>query len=246
MAYNHTYAGGDADKEFIIASMKKYVHQEQELDRFLRSLITPVIQGRKLKVLDAACGIGHLSRMISELSPDSSYLGVDQLPYLVEQARELWAGLRGAKFEVGDVCDLPSRYPKEFDLSISWKTVSWLPYYEDMVRALLGVTRQHVFLSSLFYDGDIDFEIKVREFRKKAGQEGQCTYYNVYSYPRFREFVLGLGVNNLTASDFHLGIDLPRPPLDQMGTYTVTLTDGNRLQLSGVVLMAWKVIRIDL
>jgi SAM-dependent methyltransferase len=241
----HTYVHGDDDRDFIIGGMKKYVQEEQELDRLLKSLIAPVIEGRQLTVLDAACGIGHLSRMVSELSPDSSYLGVDQTPYLIEQARELWAGKLGVSFEVGDVCDLPARYGREFDVSISWKTISWLPYYEEMVRALLDVTRKHLFISSLFYDGDIDFEIRVREFRKEAGRDGHRTYYNVYSYPRFREFLRGLGVEEVHATDFHIGIDLPRPPVDQMGTYTVRMDDGHRLQLSGVVLMAWKVIRID-
>jgi hypothetical protein len=31
-----------------------------------------------------------------------------------------------------------------------------------------------------------------------------------------------------------------------MGTYTERLEDGRRLQLSGAVLMSWKVIRLDL
>jgi SAM-dependent methyltransferase len=241
----HTYAKGDKDKAFIIGSMTKYVHQPQELDKFLRTLMAPVIQGRDLRVLDAACGIGHLSQMVAEVSPGSSYLGVDQTPYLVEQARELWSGNERATFEQGDVCSLPTKYPKHFDVTISWKTVSWLPYYEDMVRALVDVTRGHVFLSSLFYDGDIDFEIKVREFRKESGRDGFSGYYNVYSYPRFREFVRSLGVKAVHADDFAIGIDIPRGPVDQMGTYTERLEDGRRLQLSGVVLMAWKVVRID-
>src|SRR4051812_22939767 len=95
-----TYAKGDKDKDFIIASMKKYVHQPQEIDKFFRSLITPVIQGKKLSILDAACGIGHLSAIMAELSPDSTYLGVDQTPYLIDQAREMWGDRDAVRFEV--------------------------------------------------------------------------------------------------------------------------------------------------
>lgn len=246
MMNDYAYAKGERDKNFIIRSMKKYVDQPQELDKFLRSLIAPVIQKKELKVLDAACGIGHLSHLLSDLSPQSSFLGVDQTPYLIEQAKDLWCENRRIAFEVGDIYELPAKYPKEFDVSICWKTISWLPYYDRMLEALIGVTKEHVFLSSLFYDGDIDFEIKVREFKKQSGQDGFNAYYNVYSYPRFQEFVHRLGAREVRGHNFEIGIDIPRPPVDQMGTYTVRLDDGKRLQISGAVLMSWKVIRIDL
>ncbi len=106
--------------------------------------------------------------------------------------------------------------------------------------------KKHIFISSLFYDGDIDFEIKVREFQKDAGKTGFHSFYNVYSFPRFKEFALKLGAKNVEAHDFKIGIDIPKPPIDKMGTYTQKLTNGKRLQISGAVVMSWKIIRIDL
>ena len=129
---------------------------------------------------------------------------------------------------------------------ISWKTVSWLPYYDQMLRDLLHMTKNHIFLSSLFYEGDIDFEIKVREFKKESGQDGFNSYYNVYSLPQFKKFVYSLGVKNIEVYNFDMDIDIPRPAIDQMGTYTVKLENSKKLQISGAVVMYWKVIRIDL
>jgi ubiquinone/menaquinone biosynthesis C-methylase UbiE len=246
MDRTYTYFKGEKDKDFAIASMKKYVEQKQELDKFLESLIAPLIEGKQLSILDACCGIGHLVYFLWNLSPQSSFLGVDQTPYLIEQAKELCRDRENISFEVGDVYDLPAKYPKYFDISINWKTISWLPYYDRMLQTLVAVTKRHIFLSSLFYDGDIDFEIRVREFKKEAGKDGFNSYYNVYSFPHFREFVYGLGVRDIQAHDFEIAIDIPRPPLDQMGTYTVRVEDGKRLQISGAVVMSWKVIRIDL
>ncbi len=246
MERTYTYFKGEKDKEFNIASAKKYVEQKQELDKLLESLIAPLIEGQRLSILDACCGVGHLVYFLWNLSPQSSFLGVDQTPYLIEQAKELCRGRENIIFEVGDVYDLSVKYPKHFDIAINWKTISWLPYYDRMLQTLIAVTKKHIFLSSLFYDGDIDFEIRVREFKKEAGKDGFNSYYNVYSLPRFREFVYGLGVSNLQAFDFEIAIDLPKPPFDQMGTYTVRLEDGKRLQISGAVVMSWKVIRIDL
>ena len=236
----------DRDKEFNIGEMKKYVEKKQELDKVLEKLITPFIENKRLKILDACCGIGHIIFSLNRISPGSTFIGVDQTEYYIKEARKLCLGEKNISFELGDVYDLPSKYAKEFDISLNWKTISWLPYYDRLLKSLVSVTKRHIFLSSLFYDGDIDFQTKVREFNKEAGKDGFSSFYNVYSLPRFKKFVYSLGAKNIEAYDFEIGIDVPKPPIDQMGTYTLRLENGRRLQISGAVVMFWKVIRIDL
>ena len=51
---------------------------------------------------------------------------------------------------------------------------------------------------------------------------------------------------NIEVYDFEIPFDIPKPPIDQMGTYTEKLVDGRRLQISGSMIMPWKTIRIDL
>lgn len=246
MDRKYIYFKDEKDKEFVITSMRKYVDEKQEMDKFLEKIITPIIIGKKLKILDACCGIGHIVYFLSEISPQSTFLGVDQSSYLIEEAKKLCQDKKNISFEAGDIYSLPSNYPKEFDISINWKTVSRLPYYDQLLESLVAVTKKHIFVSSLFYDGDIDFEIKVREFQKEAGRDGFNAFYNVYSFPRFKKFVYGLGAKNIEAYDFEIGVDIPRSAIDQMGTYTVKLENGKRLQISGAVVMLWKIIRIDL
>lgn len=233
------------DKKFSITSLKKYAEKKQERDKFIEELITPFIRDKSLKILDACCGIGQVSYYLSKISPKSVFLGIDQTQCFIDEARKLYEN-NNITFAVSNVYNLPSKYPKEFDISISHGTISWLPYYEEMLKTLVAVTKKHIFLSSLFYDGDIDFEIKVREFKKEAGKDDYNAFYNVYSFPRFKKFVYGLGVKNIEAYNFEIDIDIPKPLLDQMGTYTVKLASGKRLQISGAVVMLWKIIRIDL
>jgi hypothetical protein len=40
--------------------------------------------------------------------------------------------------------------------------------------------------------------------------------------------------------------DIPKPPIDEMGTYTEKLENNKRIQISGAIVMSWKIIRIDL
>lgn len=246
MSRKYEYFDGNKDKEFNITKMREYVQNKQEIDKLLLKIISPFIVNKKLKILDACCGIGHISYLLNELSAESVFFGIDQSNYLIEDAKKLCSDKNNMSFQVGDVYDLSKNLHKEFDISINWKTISWLPYYDQMIKDLMSLTKNHVFISSLFYDGDIDFEIKVREFKKEAGSEHFNSYYNVYSLPRFKEFVYGLGAKNVEVHNFDIEIDIPKPPIDQMGTYTVKLDNGKRLQISGAVVMLWKVIRIDL
>ncbi|MBI2405086.1 class I SAM-dependent methyltransferase [Candidatus Gottesmanbacteria bacterium] len=232
------------DDAFAIASMKKYL-KKQEMDKLLEKLIKPVIAGKKLKILDAGCGVGHVSGLLSALSPRSAFTGVDQTPLYITTARQLYRA-ENLAFEVGDLEDLPSKYPKGFDVAVSRAVISWIPYYTDFMRALVKVAKKHIFLSSLFYEGDIDFITKVREFKKESGKEDFNAYYNVYSIPHFKEFMRSLGAKKVKVTDFDIGIDLPRGPVDHMGTYTEKLKNGKRLQISGAVVMSWKWLRIDL
>ena len=246
MSRKYKYFNGNKDKEFNITKMREYVQNKQEIDKLLLKIISPFIVNKKLKILDACCGIGHISYLLNELSAESVFFGIDQSNYLIEDAKKLCSDKNNMSFQVGDVYDLSKNIHKEFDISINWKTISWLPYYDQMIKDLMSLTKNHIFISSLFYDGDIDFEIKVREFKKESGSERFNSYYNVYSLPRFKEFVCGLGAKNIEVYDFDIGIDIPKPSIDQMGTYTVKLDNGKRLQISGAVVMLWKVIRIDL
>lgn len=246
MSHDYIYYPDDRDKDVNINKMKKYVTQKHELDKKLEELIFPIIQDQKFKILDACCGVGHLDYFLSSLSPDSSFLGIDQTSYLIDEAKKLCLNKKNVSFEIDNVYNLPKKYPKFFDVTINWKTLSWLPYYEECMKSLFAITKKHIFVSSLFYDGDIDFETKVREFKSEKGKDEFNLYYNIYSYPRFEKFLYGLGAKSVNSFDFNIEIDLPKTDPDHMGTYTLTLKNDQRIQISGPFLMLWKIIRIDL
>ena len=46
--------------------------------------------------------------------------------------------------------------------------------------------------------------------------------------------------------NFDMNKDIAKPSIDEMGTYTEKLVNSKRIQISGVIVMSWKIIRIDL
>lgn len=147
------------DKEHSISVNRKYILQRQELDKFFETLVAPHIENRSLKILDACCGMGHLMYLLNQISPNSQFLGIDLKDYLIDEAEKLCEEYPYINFRTLDAYSLSKYFGKEFNISINWKTLSWLSYYEKMLEELVKVTKEHIFISSLFYDGDIDFEI---------------------------------------------------------------------------------------
>jgi ubiquinone/menaquinone biosynthesis C-methylase UbiE len=243
---NYTYFTDNKDRELNVSQMKKYVKNKQEMDKVLIKLIKPYLKNKKIKVLDACCGIGHLDYFLSNLFLESSFQGIDQTSYLIDEARKLCSKRKNVTFEINDMSNISKKYSKFFDVTINWKTLSWLPHYDIMLKSLFDVTKNHIFISSLFYDEDIDFQIKVREFEKEKGKKGYNNYYNVYSYPRFEEFAYSLGAKKIKAYNFEIKKDLEKPKKNFMGTHTLNLENGKRVQVSGTIIMPWKIIRIDL
>jgi len=243
----YQYFKGEKDKDFYVKSMQKYVDEKQELDKALEDMLAPYLNSGLRRILDICCGIGHLIYHLSSRFPMATFVGIDQTSYLIDEARKLCAG-RSVKFFCHDVLDthfIANEYAK-FDVVICWKTLSWIPHYREMVPILFKFAKDVIFISSLFYDGDIDFTTQVREYQKESGEDGPNAYYNIYSYPRFVDYCHNFGAKNVEAIDFEMPIDLPKGDPNHMGTYTLKLENGKRLQMSGAVPMLWKIVKIEL
>ena len=175
MVKKYQFYEGNEDKEAVKSQMKKYGTTKYEIDKELEKIISPIIKKEKLKILDACCGVGYLTNLLSEISNKSEFVGIDQTDYLIKDAQQSYKHKKNISFEVGDISKIKKKYKKKFDVTVNWKTISWLPYYDQMLKDLISMTKNHIFLSSLFYDGDIDFEIKVREFKKNESKKKiQC------------------------------------------------------------------------
>ena len=103
MSKKYQYFEGNKDKEFNISEMRKYLKTKQEIDKMLERIISPVIKGKKLKILDACCGIGHIANLLSNISNESDFVGVDQSEYVIKDAQELFKDKKNILFEVADI-----------------------------------------------------------------------------------------------------------------------------------------------
>jgi len=165
---------------------------------------------------------------------------------LFRSGRTFFEAIPNVELETGDLFELAATHPKAFDISIIYKTLLNFERYEPALRQLVGATRKKIYITSLFYDGDVDFEVKVRQ-HAVYDDPADFAYYNVWGTPRFTEFCRSLGATDVRFTDMKLDLDLPRSGDPNVLTvHTERLEMGDRLEVMGAVLMDWKLAEISL
>jgi ubiquinone/menaquinone biosynthesis C-methylase UbiE len=213
----------------------------------LCDFVTRVLAGEDAPTtaLDVGAGAGANMRHLAQALPDAAWTGVELETKLVAAGAEL---LDPARFHLlaGDLFQLQRDLAGErFDVSFSIQVLSMLDGYERALEQMLAVTKRWVFILSLFSDTDLDAFTRLRG-RRDGHSSGLHVAYNVYSLPRFTEFCTELGAREVIAERFDIDVDLPRPEHKGIGTWTRQTTDGERLQISGPLLMPWWFVAVRL
>jgi len=237
-------------------SYKKYIEDTLKSDRkkfcpfrlerqmeTLFKVISPNLKQKNQRILEVGCGYGRLIHFLNEYFPNQEYWGIDYIPKLISQAKANFNDRSNVHFEVLNAMNLSKKYHRHFDITILYKTLSWLPYYERMIVEMAKATRKKIFLTSLFYDGDIDFLTQVIPQAGSTGNQG--IFMNTYSLPKFTKFCKKVGINKVSSRDLHIDIDLKlsKDP-NILQTHTLKAAKGPRLEVTGVVLLNWKLIEL--
>jgi len=190
----------------------------------------------QLKIADIGTGQGANIFHMSDKFKKCNYLGLDINTDLIKIGNNFFKEkkMTNCRLEYGDIYNLDSRHISGFDGIVSYQTLSWLPGYETPLKAMMELDPDWIALTSLFYDGNADCYIDVKNFVKDKNSS-----YNIYSLPRIKEFLTRHGYANIQSTPFNIDIDLAKPVDGGMGTYTRTMQDGHKLQIAGPLLMPW-------
>jgi SAM-dependent methyltransferase len=194
------------------------------------------------RVLDACCGMGGIAYYLANRFPSSTLSGMELNTACVEKGRNHMSNLEGVipSLFQADVFSLDGDLAGRFDGVTCLATLSWLPNAEAPVRALAALNPQWIAVSSLFTDTLVEAQIVTKDFsRPYGGFPSTDKFYNIYTIERTKLLFKELGYNRFYSCRFNIDTDLPKPSHGGMGTYTEKLESGQRLQISGPVLMSW-------
>ncbi|OGC08513.1 hypothetical protein A2230_08350 [candidate division WOR-1 bacterium RIFOXYA2_FULL_36_21] len=219
------------------------LRKEKQMD-YLFSLLKEDFEKKNQKILDACCGYGRLIHFLNEFDTNQFYTGVDYVDELINQGKKHFTNNKNIDFEVYDIMKLSDKYHKAFDITINYKTLSWLPYYKTILTELIKATKNKIYITSLFYDGDVDFITKIYSNASK-GTADNYTYLNTYSFPKFKKYCESIDVKEINSINMKLDFDLPESNnMNDLQTYTVSTKSGDRLEINGNVILNWKLIQL--
>ena len=183
------------------------------------------------RILDMACGAGANLNYFGVLHPQSKFTGID---YDLNTLSSAPPQEDNVHLEQGDWFHLGSKYVNAFDGIISLQTLSWLSDYKVPLENLCALHPKWIALTSLFYEGKITYWIRLDD-----EEENRTCYYNVYSLPKIKELFAHHGYTHFEYQPFMIDIDIPKTDTYRMKTYTKRTINGDRLQISGALLMPW-------
>jgi ubiquinone/menaquinone biosynthesis C-methylase UbiE len=221
------------------------LRKEKQMD-YLFEALAEDFKNKDLKILEAGCGYGRLLYFLNQYDQNQTYFGLDYVPELIKEGRKIFANNKNVNLECQDLMSLPDKYNNFFDISINYKTLSWLPYYETMLKQLVKVTKKKIFITSLFGEEDIDCIVKI--YTNAQNNSGDSfSFLNTYSLPKFKKYCHSLGIKEINATNMVIDVDLPKPlNQNKLATYTVLTADRQRLEITNNIILSWKLIEIVL
>jgi len=224
---------------------KSVVKTQQQV--FLETLLSAGDTNNPLKIGDIACGGGTLTYHLKKLYPGSAFTLVDFNEDALKLAEEL-NGTENCSYLNDTVYSLDKIGDAAFDHVFCWQTLSWLDQPEKALDALLRVTRKGgtLFLSSLFnLKFDVDLYTNVFDHTRESTKDGLYVHYNTYSAHTVGQWLKDK-VSGFRFYEFMPTDDIPQNMDNKgLGTFTTLTSEGQRLQVSGGLLMNWAILVIE-
>lgn len=192
------------------------------------------------RICDFGSGGGANLAYLAQKYPQVNFEGIEISRELVDFGNKKLIDLENARIVKGDWYHLGSDLVNRYKGIISFQTLSWLPEYGEPIRCMTELQPDWIVISSLFYEGDIDYTIQLKDYtRASETREYEKYYYNIYSLNKVKEVFAEFGYKRFKYKRFEIDIDLEKPVKEGLGTYTKKMADGSRIQISGGLMLPW-------
>jgi len=111
-------------------------HQFQK-ERFapFKDLVDLIEVRPGLKALDLGCGTGELTKMVSDMLPESEILGIDSSPQMLDKAYQLKSAR--LNFKLCSIEDVDGKW----DLVFSNAAIQWVDNHEELIPQLVSLLK---------------------------------------------------------------------------------------------------------
>ena len=222
---------------------ERYFEEQLNNPKESTKYIFEILKKKKLNnlnTLDLACGNGANLMFLKKQFKNEKYcLGLDINKNLLKQGSN-FNNFNDLELKYGNALNLSKKLKNKFQLITSFQTLSWLKDYQKASIEMIKLNSKYIFISSLFWEGLIDFNIKLDLLKndKPNRKVLSSTYYNIYSLKNFLNFYKKYNYKKILCEKFEIKKNLKNNFKEGMGTYTIK-DKGKNIQISGPLLMNW-------
>lgn len=199
--------------------------------------------GAKTTVLDMACGAGANTLYMANRHSEIQFVGMDIGKEYIDYGNTMimkHSKHKNCELHEEDWFNIDSKWINVFDGIVCFQTLFMLPDYQAALKKLIDLHPNWIAVSSLFYEGEIEYINKFRDYYRPSGDKNYTDYYyNYHSMVRYREYMEEMGYCKFEYIPYEIDIDLPKNDNMDIGTYTIMTKEGRRMQISGGLMMPW-------
>jgi len=194
-----------------VARERLHVHFEQEYETYVRDF--PVLVARAYVQCPVAEVRRELAENIYEEETGGLIAGRPHPELFLEYARgrTLPDNASRCDYRRANLFELPKLYESgAFNITTLMQTLLLFgpDEYPEVLRSLMQVTRDWIFLSSLFTDKRMDVTAQIRDYVRFGEDSQEHISYNTSCMDRFRRVATQLGAKEVIFRDFEISMDL--------------------------------------
>tara|TARA_Y100000768_G_scaffold383035_1_gene364488 strand:- start:50 stop:781 length:732 start_codon:yes stop_codon:yes gene_type:complete len=222
---------------------EKYFAEQLSRPKESTKYIFKILKKKKLNnltTLDLACGNGaNLMYLKKKFDNKKQCLGLDINKSILKKGSKL-NNFDDLDLKYGNIFNLNKNLKNKFQLITSFQNFFGFKDYQKASTEMIKLNSKYIFISSLFWEGLIDFNITLNFLKndKPNRQVLSSAYYNIYSLKNFLNFYKKNNYKKIFCEKYIIKKNIRNNFKEKMGTYTVK-NKGKNIQISGPLLMNW-------
>ncbi len=221
----------------------KQYRNPYETTKQITSFLNKKINLKFKNFLDLGSGSGANLFYLKKKFKIADSFGVDNQPTLIKLAKKMMKNkkIKNIRFYLGNIEKLNKSaniLKNKIDVVTILQVLSILDGYKKVINSAIKFNPKFIAVSSLFWDGYLDFKIRVDFLKKNKGGIVTSRYYNIYSIYKYLEYMKSKGYKKNYVKKLKFMKNLKLKDKKIMGSYTSNL-NGKKVLITGPLIQSW-------
>lgn len=213
-----------------------YKERPKEYFKFIEREISKDFNAESFKMIDIGCETGSFLFFLRNAYQNAELIGIDILPELLERVNTE----QGIKTVLGDISS-PDTYSdkmgelQDCDFVTMLGVLSIFDDFRPIIQNALDFLKKNGFLYifGIFNPENLDIIIRSKYSDRECDWERGWNYFFIYSLKKYCNEI-GCSIEFLP---FHIEIDIPKHNNDPLRSWTINISDDEKMILNGLQLV---------